>query len=126
MATSLIHSKIIDYCNSLLLVLSATQTIRLQLVLSFAAHVVTNTPKFTNDLFSNSRHVELLGPHTPLVALISTLFLKCQTVLYTILLLSYGTHSLPSGLRHILHHVSSSPTLNSPVSDLSTFLFYNK
>ena len=38
-ATSLIHSKI-DYCNSLLLNLPATQTNRLQLVLNSAARAV--------------------------------------------------------------------------------------
>jgi len=40
-ATSLIHSKI-DYCNSHLLNLPATQTNRLQLVLNYAARAVTN------------------------------------------------------------------------------------
>jgi len=44
-ATSLIHSKI-DYCNSLLINLPATQTNRLQLVLNSAARAVTKTPKF--------------------------------------------------------------------------------
>jgi len=44
-ATSLIHSKI-DYCNSLLLNLPATQTNRLKHVLNSAAHAVTKTPKF--------------------------------------------------------------------------------
>jgi len=44
-ATSLIHCKI-DYCNSLLLNLPATQTNRLQLVLNSAARAVTKTPKF--------------------------------------------------------------------------------
>jgi len=44
-ATSLIHSKI-DYCNSLLLNLPATQTNCLQLVLNSAARVVTKAPKF--------------------------------------------------------------------------------
>jgi len=44
-ATSLIHSKI-DYCNSLLLSLPATQTNRFQLVHNFAARAVTKTPKF--------------------------------------------------------------------------------
>ena len=43
-ATSLIHSKV-DYCNSLLLNLPATQTDRLQLVLNSAARAVTKTPK---------------------------------------------------------------------------------
>jgi len=43
-ATSLIHSKI-DYCNSLLLNLPATQTNRLQLVLNSDARAVTKTPK---------------------------------------------------------------------------------
>jgi len=36
----------IDYCNSLLLNLPATQTNRLQLVLNYAARAVTKTPKF--------------------------------------------------------------------------------
>jgi len=44
-STSIIHSKI-DYCNSLLLNLTATQTNRLQLVLNSAARAVTKTPKF--------------------------------------------------------------------------------
>ena len=44
-ATSLIHSKV-DYCNSLLLNLPATQTNRLQLVLNSAARAVTKAPKF--------------------------------------------------------------------------------
>jgi len=44
-ATSLIHSKI-DYCNSFLLNLPATQTNRLRLVLNSAAHAVTKTLKF--------------------------------------------------------------------------------
>jgi hypothetical protein len=44
-ATSLIHSKI-NYCNSLLLNLPATQTNRLQLVLNSAARAVTKTLKF--------------------------------------------------------------------------------
>jgi hypothetical protein len=44
-ATSLIHSKI-DYCNSLLLNLPATQIDRLQLVLNSAARAVTWTAKF--------------------------------------------------------------------------------
>ena len=39
------HSKV-DYCNSLLLNLPATQTNRLQLVLNSAARAVTKTPKF--------------------------------------------------------------------------------
>ena len=46
-ATSLIHSKI-DYCNSLLLNLPATQTNSLQLVLNSAARAVTRTPKFNH------------------------------------------------------------------------------
>jgi len=44
-ATFLIHSEI-DYCNSLLLNLPASQTNRLQLVLNSAARSVTKTPKF--------------------------------------------------------------------------------
>jgi len=44
-ATSVFHSWI-DYCNSLLLNLTATQTIRLQLVLNSAARTFTKTPKF--------------------------------------------------------------------------------
>jgi hypothetical protein len=44
-ATSLVHSKI-DYRNSLLLNLPATQTNRLQLVLNSAARAVTKTSKF--------------------------------------------------------------------------------
>jgi len=44
-ATSFIHSTI-DYCNSLLLNLPATQTNHLQLVLNSAARAVTQTPKF--------------------------------------------------------------------------------
>ena len=44
-STSLIHSKI-DYCNSLLLNLSATQINHLQLVLNSTARAVTRTPKF--------------------------------------------------------------------------------
>jgi len=37
----------------------------------------------------------------------------------------YGT-SLPSDLRHVAHHNTPSPTLNSPVYDLSTSLFLKK
>jgi len=44
-ATSVIHSKI-DYCNSLLLNLLATQTNHLQFVLNYTARAVTKTPKF--------------------------------------------------------------------------------
>jgi len=44
-STSLIHSKI-DYCNSLLLNLPATQTNCLQLVLNSATRALTKTPKF--------------------------------------------------------------------------------
>jgi len=44
-ATSLIHSKL-DYCNSFLLNLPATQSNRLQLVLNSAARAVTKTTKF--------------------------------------------------------------------------------
>jgi len=44
-ATTLIHFKI-DYCNSLLLNLPATQTNRLQFVLNHAACAATKTPKF--------------------------------------------------------------------------------
>jgi len=35
-------------------------------------------------------------------------------------------NSLPSDLRHVAHHVTPSPILNSPVSDLSTSLFLEK
>jgi len=42
---SFIHSKI-DYCNSLLPNLPATQTNRLQLVLNYAARAIFKTPKF--------------------------------------------------------------------------------
>jgi len=45
-ATPLIHSKI-DYCNSLLLDLAATQTNRLQLVLNSAARAVTKKTKIS-------------------------------------------------------------------------------
>jgi len=44
-ATSLMHSTI-DYCNSLLLILPATQSNRLHHVLNSAARAVTKTPKF--------------------------------------------------------------------------------
>jgi hypothetical protein len=43
-AISLIHSKF-DYCNSLLLNLTSTQTKRLQIVLNGAARAVTKTPE---------------------------------------------------------------------------------
>jgi len=47
--TSLIHSKM-DYCNSLLINLHATQTNRLQLVLNSAARAVTKLLNFTTSL----------------------------------------------------------------------------
>jgi len=49
-ATSLIPSKI-DYCNSLLLILPATQTNRLQFFLNSAVRAVTKTSVFHHIIF---------------------------------------------------------------------------
>jgi len=68
-ATSLIHSRI-DYCNSLLLNLPATQTNHLQLVLTSSVRAVTKTPKFHHITpilksfhwqFANSRYIARLA-----------------------------------------------------------------
>jgi hypothetical protein len=163
-ATSLIHSKI-DYCNSLLLDLPATQTNRLQLVLNSAARAVTKTPKFHHitpilkslhwlkineriqykvlsltykslqtgypsylrSLLSFTPHrstrssslITLNRPsHTSRLKISNRSFYHSAPVLW---------NSLPPDLRHFTHHLTSStPSFDSPVSDLSTSLFLKK
>jgi len=124
---SLIHSKI-DYCNSLLLNLPATQTNRLQLVLNSAARAVTNTHKFHHItpilkylhwLEINERikykvlshiyhflHIVLLGLlHITLCRRSLASRLKLQIDLSTIPLLFCGTVS--NVIYHVAHHITS-------------------
>lgn len=88
-ATSLVHSKL-DYCNSLLLNLPATQTNRLQLVLNATARAVTKTPKF--------HHI------TPILKSLHWLKFN-QRIQYKILSLTYNT--LHSGHPSYLHSLLS-------------------
>jgi len=46
--------------------------------------------------------------------------------IYILFLYIYYYNNLPSHLRQVVHHVTPSPILNSPVSNLSTSLFLNK
>jgi len=70
----------------------------------------------TSALCFHSLHIVVLGLLllSPLVALLSPLVLKLRIDSAPVL-----WNSLPSDLRHIAHHVTPSPTLNSPVSDIS-------
>jgi hypothetical protein len=107
-ATALVHSKLIDYCNSLLLNLPSTQTHRLQLVLNSAARAVTKTPKF--------HHI------TPILKSLHWLSIN-QRIQYKVLSLTYKTlsSSRPAYLHSLvtLNHArstrsSSLVTLNRP------------
>jgi hypothetical protein len=162
-ATSLIHSKI-DYCNSLLLNLPATQTNRLQFVLNAAARAVTKTPKFHHItpilkslhwLKINERiHYKVLslaykslntGHPSYLRSLLSftphrstrssSLITLNRPSLTSRLKISNRSfqhsapvlwNNLPSDLRHIAHASTSSPTLHSPLSEISTSLFLKR
>jgi hypothetical protein len=106
-ATSLIHSKI-DYCNSILLNLPATQTNRLQLLLNSAARAVTRTPKF--------HHI------TPILKSLHWLTIK-QRIQYKVLSLTHKSLKTghPAYLRSLLSltphrstRSSSLITLNRP------------
>ena len=86
-ATFLIHSKL-DYCNSLHLNINSQQLNRLQLILNFAARVVTKTPKFHH-----------ITPH-----LKSLHWLKIgQRIQYKILSLTYKSlqYNKPSSISHL-------------------------
>jgi len=91
-ATSLIHSKI-DYRNSLLLNLPATQTNRLQLVLNSAARAITNTPKF--------HHI------TPILQFLHWLKIN-ERIKYKVL--SHTQKSLKTGQPSYLHSLPSFPS----------------
>ena len=162
-ATSLIHSKI-DYCNSLLLNLPATQTNRLQLVLNSAARAVTKTPKFHHitPILKSLHWLKINERIKYKVLSLTYKSLKTGQPSYLRSLLSFPSHrstrssslitlsrpsltsrlkianrsfghsapvlwnSLPSDLRHVAHHVTPSPTLHSPVSDLSNSIFHKR
>jgi len=81
----------------------------------------------TSALFFHSLHFVVLGLLLllPLAVILSPLVLKLQIDLFIIVLQLCGTVS-HSDLRHVAHHVTPLPTLNSPVSDLSTYLFLKK
>jgi len=108
-ATSLIHSKIDDYCNSLLLNLPATQTNRFQLVLNSAARAVAKTPKF-------HQITPILIP-----VLKSLHWLKNERIKYKVPSLSHINLSKLVNLLtfvlffHSLHIVVLSPPLLSPL-----------
>ena len=103
-ATSLIHSKV-DYCNSLLLNLPATQTNRLQLVLNSAASAVTKTPKF--------HHI------TPILKSLHWLKIN-ERIQYKVLSLTYKSLQTgkPCYLRSLL---SFTPNRSTRSSSLVTF-----
>jgi len=78
-------------------------------------------------LFFPSLHIVLLGllllsPYS-CHSLISRLKIANSSLYHSAPVL---WNNLPSDIRHIAHHVTSSPTLNSPVSDLSTSPFLTK
>jgi len=77
----------------------------------------------TSALFVHAIHILLLVflLLSTLVALLTHLVLKLQT--YLISFCSCFVEQSLSDLRHVAHHVSPSPILNSPVSHLSTSLF---
>jgi len=107
-ATSLIHSKI-DYCNSLLLNLPATQTNHLQLVLNAAARAVTKTRKF--------HHI------THILKSLHWLKIGLNERIKYVLFLTYKSLKLVNNLTsalffHSLHIVLLSLLLLSPIVDL--------
>ena len=104
-ATSLVHSKV-DYCNSLLLNLPASQTNRLQLVLNAAARAVTRTPKF--------HHI------SPTLKSLHWLKIN-QRIEYKIISLTYkALHSgHPSYLRSLLHLHHTRSTRSSSLVTLA-------
>ena len=104
-ATSLIHSKI-DYCNSLLLNLPATQTNRLQLVLNSAARAVTKTPKF--------HHI------TPILKSLHWLKIN-ERIQYKVLSLTYKSlqTGYPSYLRSLLSFTPHRSTRSSSLITLN-------
>jgi exonuclease III len=104
-ATSLIHSKI-DYCNSLLLNLPATQTNRLQLVLNSAARAVTKTPKF--------HHI------TPILKSLHWLKIN-ERIQYKVLSLTYKSLQTghPSYLRSLLSFTPNRSTRSSSLITLN-------
>ena len=104
-ATSLVHSKI-DYCNSLLLNLPATQTNRLQLVLNSAARAVTKTPKF--------HHI------TPILKSLHWLKIN-ERIQYKVLSLTYKSLQTghPSYLRSLLSFTPNRSTRSSSLITLN-------
>jgi len=96
---SLIHSKI-DYYNSLLLNIPATQTNRLQLVLNSTARAITRTPKFHRI--------------TPILKSLQWLKIN-KSIKYKVLTLTYKTHKTghPSYLRSLLSFFSYRCTRSS-------------
>jgi len=156
-ASSLIQSKI-DFCNSILLNLPATQTNRLQHVLNSAARAATKTPKFHHIIpILKSLHWLKINERIKYEVLSLTYkFLKSGQSSYLRSLLFFPSHrctrssflvtlgrpsltsrcfyhstpvlwnNLPSHLRQVVHHVTPSLISNSPVSDLSTYLFLRK
>jgi len=107
-ATFLIHSKI-DYCNSLLLNLPATQTNRLQRVLNSAAGAVTKTHKFHNI--------------TPILKFLNWLKIN-ERIKYKVLSLTYKSFitGQPSYLRSLLSFPSHRCTWSSSLITLVALL----
>jgi HEPN domain-containing protein len=104
-ATSLVHSKL-DYCNSILLNLPASQTNRLQLVLNSAARAVTKTPKY--------HHI------TPILKSLHWLKIE-QRIQYKVLSLTHKSlqSGQPSYLRSLLSLKSNRITRSSSLITLN-------